>query len=711
MSEYMKAITENPIKRAYQWRTKGGYHVLNIPCAFDIETSSFYEGDEKRAIMYIWQFAFNGYVFIGRTWVEFKELLQHIMLAFNIDMDNRLYIYIHNESYEFQFMRKWFEWDSIFAVDIRKPIKAVTVEGFEFRDSYILSGYSLAKTGEQLQKYKVKKLVGDLDYDLLRTPETPMDEKEISYCVNDVLVVSAYIQEQIEQYKTITRIPLTNTGRVRNFCRDACYHGFNQDKQHQKNTKSEYRKLMNCLTLTPDEYKLCQRAFMGGFTHANAVHVGQTLYNVASYDFTSSYPAVMLLDEYPMGKGFKIKIKNLDDYYRVCEKYCLIFDMKLEGLRPKDYTSDNPISLSKCWKHSRDITINNGRVVRTGKPDDGDDDGYVITSGTNIDLDIYMKFYEIHHVTIFNVYAYVKAYLPRNFLLAILKLYNDKTQLKGVEGKEKEYLHSKGMLNSAYGMCVTAIAKDESCYEGETWFPEKQDLEETIEKYNKNKSRFLFYPWGIFVTAYARRNLFSAIWACRNKGVKVTNDFCYADTDSVKILNADKHKQYFDSYNNLIQLKIKRCSIVNNIPIEMFSPKTIKGKTKTIGVWDYEGVYSMFKTLGAKRYIYVQDNKLHVTIAGVGKKSTEQYLMNHYKTFDNVFKHFENGLSIPENNTGKLTHTYIDNEVEGDVADYLGKIYHYHELSFIHLAKTGFRMSMIDSFLNYINEVKTIYEL
>ena len=39
-----------------KYKYKGKYY-YNIPCAFDIETSSFYEGDEKRAIMYIWQFA------------------------------------------------------------------------------------------------------------------------------------------------------------------------------------------------------------------------------------------------------------------------------------------------------------------------------------------------------------------------------------------------------------------------------------------------------------------------------------------------------------------------------------------------------------------------------------------------------------------------------------------------------------------------------
>lgn len=697
LTEYFNAIQKEELpKRAFQWRKNGGYYVINVPCAFDIETSSFYENGEKRCLMYVWQFAFNGYVFIGRTWKQFTQFLNQLSIVLNVSMDNRLYIYVHNLSYEFQFMRKWLEWENIFATAERKPLKALTVEGYEFRDSYILSGYNLAKTAEQLNQYSVKKLVGDLDYDLIRTAITDLDETEIAYCVNDVLVVSAYIQEQINQYGKITKIPLTNTGRVRNYCREACYNGFTKNSKEKKATKYAYKKLMKSLTVTADEYNLLKRAFMGGFTHANAIHVLETKKNVTSYDFTSSYPFVMLTELYPMGKGFKIKIDSLDKFRELERNFCLVFDMRLEGVAPKIW-ADNPISISKCWKISEDHVVNNGRVVTAD---------WLITSGTEIDFEIYMKFYDIEHCYIDNCYAYTKAYLPTNFLKSILKLYEDKTTLKGVEGKEVEYLHSKGMLNSCYGMCVTDIAQDETIYDGE-WSKVKasgDSLNDAIEKYNENHNRFLFYPWGIYVTAYARRNLFSAIAECGA-------DYIYSDTDSVKIINAEKHKKYFDVYNKMVMLKIKRSCLVNKLDENQFKPKTIKGVEKPIGVWDCEGTYSLFKTLGAKRYIYVDNGKLHATIAGTGKQKAVSYLMRTYGTIEKVFENFDNGLCIPETDTGKLTHTYIDYEMSGTVTDYKGVKFDYYEKSGIHLEKTSFNMSMTKLFLDFVEGRKYEYKL
>ena len=124
-------------------------------------------------------------------------------------------IFVHNLSYEFQWICHKFEWKSIFARKERKPMKALTKNGIEFRCSYILSGCSLEKVGKDLQKYKVEKLVGNLDYEKIRSSITPMSDEEISYCINDILVVMSYIQEQKEYYKKLTRLPLTNTGRVR----------------------------------------------------------------------------------------------------------------------------------------------------------------------------------------------------------------------------------------------------------------------------------------------------------------------------------------------------------------------------------------------------------------------------------------------------------------------------------------------------------------
>ena len=50
------------------------------------------------------------------------------------------------------------------------------------------------------------KLKGDLDYKLVRGPLTPLDDMELAYCVNDVLIVTEYIREKIELHGTVCRI-------------------------------------------------------------------------------------------------------------------------------------------------------------------------------------------------------------------------------------------------------------------------------------------------------------------------------------------------------------------------------------------------------------------------------------------------------------------------------------------------------------------------
>ena len=47
----------------------------NVPCAFDIEVSSFYYNGEKNASMYIWQFGILNWVTYGRTWEEYQNFL------------------------------------------------------------------------------------------------------------------------------------------------------------------------------------------------------------------------------------------------------------------------------------------------------------------------------------------------------------------------------------------------------------------------------------------------------------------------------------------------------------------------------------------------------------------------------------------------------------------------------------------------------------
>lgn len=661
----------------------------NIPCAFDIETTSMSEHSDKKAFMYEWTLGINWVIMIGRTWEELKMVMEKIVEHFQLNVNRRLLIFVHNLSFEFQAFRNHFEWEKIFALEERKPVQCLTKEGIEFRCSYILSGYSLANVGKQLQKYKVNKMKGDLDYDLIRHSNTPLTSDELRYCICDVLVVMAYIQEKIENDGNITKLQLTKTGYVRKYCRDNCLYS---DKSHRGDVKKykKYRNLMNSLTLEPNEYELLKEGFMGGFTHANPYMSRGVITNVASYDFTSSYPAVIISEKFPMSKGEFYEPKNKDDFNNQLNNYCCIFEIGFKNLRPK-FHYENYIPVSKT-RHSKNVIENNGRVVSAD---------YLEITLTEQDLFIINNLYDYDEVIIGDFIRYQKAYLPTDFIKSIVKLYVDKTQLKGVEGKEAEYAVAKENINSAYGMMVTDICRDEILFE-EEWSKKEPELKEVITKYNNSKRRFLFYPWGVWVTAYARFNLFTAI-------LNLGRDYVYSDTDSVKLRNHQLHIKYFEDYNDLINYKIESALKYHGIPIEYSRPKTIKGVEKPLGVWDFEGGFAKFKTLGAKRYLTMRYNKENekeysLTVSGLNKNFALPYLLNVFG--DDIFKWFDEDLEIPAEFTGKLTHTYIDREMDIKATDYLGETMYIHELSGTHLEKAEYSLSLNKKYVDFLFNIK-----
>ena len=677
-------------------RTCKDWHKImyfNVAAAFDIETSSFEIEGKKQACMYLWAFGLNGAAIYGRTWPEFINLLQQLQDILSLSDTKRLVVYVHNLAYEFQFIRCWLEWKYIFALKRYKPVKALCTYGIEFRCSYQLSGYSLAKLGDELQEYKVKKLTGDLDYKLKRHSYTPLTDKELSYQKNDVLVVMAYIQETIERDGNILKIPMTKTGYVRNYTRNACLYS---KAHHSKDKKyNKYRDMIKRLELDPETFQQLQRAFAGGFTHANAFCSGKVINNVGSFDFTSSYPAVMIAEKFPMSMPEIIEIHSQEELQHNLMCYCCLFDAEFTNIRPRLFW-DHPLSRSKC--HGLiEPQEDNGRIVKAAR---------LFTTITEQDFFTLQDFYEWDSMRVANFRRYYRGYLPTDFIKAILKLYQDKTELKGIEGKEVEYLLAKGMINACYGMTVTNPVRPLITY-GDGWAEDPPDLETALLKYNKSKKRFLYYPWGVWVTAYARRNLF--------KGIKAFGtDYVYSDTDSIKATHPEDHAAFIESYNKQITDKLYKACAYHGIDPALTHPKTIKGIEKPLGVWDYEGMYDRFKTLGAKRYLVEQNGQLHLTVSGLNKKIAIPYLNGKYcrnyqdspanptNYYYPVFKAFEEGLYIPPEYTGKNTHTYIDEEMEGVLTDYLGTPAYYYEKSAVHLSGADYTLSLSKLYIEYL---------
>ena len=679
---------------------------FNIPVAFDIETSSFYnEFKAKCACMYIWQFGIDGIVIYGRTWEEWFDLLNNLIDYLQLDHRRRLVVYVHNLGYEFQFIRKWFEWDKVFAIKNRRPVYAVSGP-FEFRCSLFLSNYSLENIGlKQLHRYPVEKLVGKLDYSKVRHSKTPLTSDELAYCINDVRVLMSYIQEKIEYDGDITNIPLTNTGYVRRYCRAECY-GRNEDRKKLL----DYRALMKSLTITSvDEYHQMERAFMGGFTHTSALWANKTITtpkssfisdyfvdDMGSGDIASSYPGAMVAKPWFPVTSFRYigTVTSESKFQSYLSDYCCIFDIEFTDLRPK-VTFENVLSLSRC-QTTGEVVVNNGRIVSAGT---------CRTTLTELDYDTVCKFYTWSKKRVINLRIAHKGYLPRDLIVAVLNLYKDKTLLKGVFGKEVEYLVSKNMINAAFGMMVTAIIRKLYEYYTDTdeWSVDDEvDVISRLTSYNKNFNRFLYYGWGIYVTAIARHNLFTAIY-------EFGEDYVYSDTDSIKGINFAKHMHYFKRYNDNIFIELTQMCQHYDIDINMCRPKDSDGIEHVIGTWEIEAGYATFKAVGAKRYMYEYlDGTLSMTVAGVNKKDAIPYLLSKYESHEMIFLVFGDGMFIPAGHTGKQSVTYIDEFTTGLVTDYLGMTTIYQERSSIHMEPQSFYMSLMGDYLKFLEGVEYV---
>lgn len=576
----------------------------DISVSFDTETTSMKKANgDKFAFMYVWQFSIDGYFCYGRTWSQFIELLMNLQKFGGLNKDKRIIIYIHNLSFEFQFFRKYIPWVEIFSKEEREPMKAVSGFGIEFRDSLILSGYKLETLAKNLTSHKVEKMVGDLDYSLIRNSKTTFTKKELGYMLNDVKILDAYIDEQRQQYKDIAHIPLTNTGRVREKLRKNCFGDTNA-------SRLKFQDMVKNLTLSKEVYDELEQAFAGGFTHANPNHVGKTYHNVASIDFTSSYPTVMIAEKFPSSTAHSYNFTNMNEFEELCKNRLVMFQVDFTNLVSKiDF--DNYISKNRCINIEGE-TENNGRVFSADKL------SIVIT---NVDWEIIKQVYAWENIKISRVKWFYKHYLPKPIIESILYFYNAKTKLKNVKGKEAEYMHGKQLLNSVYGASVSKVIHDEVEYNNNQWTTEPADAEKQLQQYNNSNNRVLYFPYGVWVTSFARANLWSGI-------LSIKDDYIYSDTDSIKMLNWQKHKSYVENYNKTITEKLEKTLKFYRIPIDQIRPKTVDGREKPLGVWDFEGVYSSFKTLGAKRYVYTENDKLYTTIAGLGKKQGVKYLLS-----------------------------------------------------------------------------------
>ena len=70
-------------------------------------------------------------------------------------------------------------------------------------------------------------------------------------------------------------------------------------------------------------------------------------------------------------------------------------------------------------------------------------------------------------------------------------------------------------------------------------------------------------------------------------------------------------------------------------------------------------------------------------------------------------KKIDEKLEIPEEFTGKMTHSYIDEKYTCNLRDYTGKVAEVSQQRYIHLEKQPFKMSIEEEF-EFLKEVDSI---
>lgn len=565
-------------RRGNQGRRENKRKYKDLFCAFDIESTNDLE--LQQAFMYIWQFQIEDCTIIGREWSEWLTFCER--LTEQLQQDEYIMVYVYNLSYEFSFIKGVYGFtpEEVFCIQPRKVLKCEMLDHIEFRCSYLLTNMNLA-TFTKKMGVKEKLSGDDYDYNKQRYPWTELSDQELEYCITDVesLVKALKVYFAIENDSYYT-IPLTSTGYVRRDCKAAMRH-FNRGEL--KNMLPDY-----------DIYVLLKQAFRGGNTHANRYYSEEILENVSSYDRVSSYPDVMINELFPMSPWIREDDINIE---RACRKIfkqkraCLL-RVSFKNIRLRDPMDGCPyIPKHKCRNLSHHYN-DNGRILWAD---------FLEISLTDIDFKIILQQYKFDAAAIHDFYHCRYGRLPKALRDVIGKYYQDKTELKGIKEQELFYMLSKAKLNSIYGMSVQDICKRNILYENDQ-FKFDDELSDQ-ELYDKTiQKAFICYAWGVWTTARAREQLQIAI--------NMTGDnFVYCDTDSVKFI--DDGSVSFDKYNN----SRKQDSIKNG---GVATDRT--GKEYYLGLYDYEGTYKRFITMGAKKYAYEDPaGQLHITVAGCSK--------------------------------------------------------------------------------------------
>lgn len=699
-------------------RTSAAYRREHIyfpeVAAFDIETTRF----QDMAFMYIWQFAVGeDLVVFGRTWEEFQEWLLILQDELQLSYDFRLCVFVHDLRYEFGFFRKLLHInnDDLIARTQRQIIR-FTSGCFEFRDSYSYTEQKLKEIGKEVGIPKL-----DYDYDEIRLPSTPLSDEELSYCENDVKILTTYFTREVNAYyKTISRLPLTLTQRVNRV--------ISSQMAAQCTRQQRFQMAARQLDAANDEdYQLLNYlrvAYFGGFNFATKRYQGETLQGVFGADIDTSYISQILLHRFPVTKFKKmeiepftdqdpagvLKIRAIINQYGQFANRALLIRVKITGLEAK------LPALAFLPIYPKNYLGRAPEARRRMKTEHVASCAFVDTVLTDIDFRLLVQWYKFKKLEVAEIYSSRYMPLPEYVLTAAVQLAAQKKAMKDELADIKtyrlpkpqetaEYVRVKSMCARIYGVFVKDPIRMQYKFDNESGNVIAAGLagidEAELDINGEGRKNFAptMYQWGVWVASWARKELLDIVYQIGTYSpIPQPEGFfnkcvIYCDTDSVywHSENKDLNKVFMDmieAYNKKKEEALKRvCSKYG------FTERYLHG----IGTFNLE-YYHQFKVLGLKQYAYIQNGAFQYHISGLPQPETNDFgelikgkYFEQFETAADKLEAVNDNLSIPAELTGTLKSRYIDSERCCCVSDKYGNCMHIEIPSCIILEPQAFK--------------------
>lgn len=305
------------------------YKPYKIIGAYDSETTNLVHGCAKDAFPILHQLGILS-VPVEQVDAQNVETYTSIeMYRHAVDLYNRLdeiaasytdcvpVVACHNLAFDMYGLAGYFEGKQaqglevrVLAKSVRKPITFTICDdvgkpALVIWDTLVFAQKSLGYMGDECGYPKLK---GDWDYNLVRTPETPLTDKEIAYAKHDVYALLAWlgywcrlnpdIKPEMLGLKVVTKTGVVRQRRYQRF-------GGLVNRGHKVR---DYWQKQNIAEMFADDDALYtfNAATRGGMTFCAAEHASQVFdYRgdgaryVLGYDATSQHPAQIVSHRYP----------------------------------------------------------------------------------------------------------------------------------------------------------------------------------------------------------------------------------------------------------------------------------------------------------------------------------------------------------------------------------------------------------------------------